>query len=348
MNDNLYIKRCIQLAQNGLGKTYPNPMVGAVIVYNNQIIGEGWHQKAGEPHAEVHAIQSVKNIDLLKNAVLYVSLEPCSHHGKTPPCSDLIIKHKIPKVVLGIQDPFAKVNGLGIQKLQKAGCEVVFSTLHNEAFELNKRFFTFHQKKRPYIILKWAETQDGFIDKFRETKQPEINWITGETAQQQVHKWRTEEQSILVGKKTVLHDNPRLNVRSWAGTNPIRIVIDRQLEISRHFKVYDSSQKTIIINQIITKKEGSMHFIKTDFKNLPKEICSILYNQKIQSVIIEGGRYTTQSFIDANLWDEARIFIGAIFFNKGIKSPTLKNQKPISKISLQNDTLLLFKNHTIS
>lgn len=346
MNEELYIKRCIQLAKNGLGKTYPNPMVGSVIVYQNTIIGEGWHQKAGEPHAEVHAIQSVKDPTLLKDSVIYVSLEPCSHHGKTPPCSDLIIQYKIPKVVIGIQDPFAKVNGLGIQKLKDAGCEVIISTLQNECFELNKRFFTFHQKKRPYIILKWAETQDGFIDQSRQDKSPKINWITHAYAQQLVHKWRTEEQAILIGKNTALHDNPQLNVRSWTGSNPVRIVIDRKLEIPHDYKLYDHSQKTIIINQVFTKKEKAIHYIKADFSNLSKEICQILYQQEIQSVIIEGGRHTIQSFIDTNLWDEARVFIGNRVFKEGTKAPSLKNYQRISKTTLQYDTLLLFNNNS--
>ncbi len=348
MNEEFYIKRCIQLAQNGLGKTYPNPMVGAVIVYQDRIIGEGWHQKAGEAHAEVHAIQSVKDPTLLKDSVIYVSLEPCSHHGKTPPCSDLIIKHQIPKVVIGIQDPFAKVNGLGIQKLQNAGCEVVISTLQHESFDLNKRFFTFHQKKRPYIILKWAETQDGFIDKLREDTSPKINWITHPYSKQLVHKWRTEEQAILIGKNTALYDNPQLNVRLWTGANPIRIVIDRKLEIPHDYKLYDRSQKTIIINQNLTKKEDNLYYIKANFENLPQEICAILYDQGIQSVIIEGGKRTTQSFIDSNLWDEARIFVGDTFFKEGITSPSLKNHQFISKKFIQQDTLSFFKNNSHS
>ncbi|MFV0530232.1 MAG: bifunctional diaminohydroxyphosphoribosylaminopyrimidine deaminase/5-amino-6-(5-phosphoribosylamino)uracil reductase RibD [Flavobacteriales bacterium] len=343
MNDNQYILRCIQLAENGLGKTYPNPMVGAVIVHQNEIIGEGWHQKTGEPHAEVHAIQSVKNTNLLKNATLYVSLEPCSHHGKTPPCSDLIIQYKIPKVVIGIQDFFAEVNGLGIQKLKNAGCEVILSSLQKECFELNKRFFTFHQKKRPYIILKWAETDDGFIDKLRKSNKPEINWITHPYSKQLVHKWRSEEQAVLIGKNTALQDNPRLNIRTWTGQN-VRIIIDRNLEIPSSFNVYDQSQKTIILNQTNSKTDGLTQYIKADFKNLPEEICTILFEQNIQSVIIEGGRYTTQSFIDIGLWDEARVFISDKRFKQGIKAPSLKNQSLSLKKKIQEDDLFIYKN----
>ncbi len=347
MDDNSYILRCIELAKNGLGTTYPNPMVGAVIVHQNKIIGEGWHRKAGETHAEVLAIRSVKNPKLLKDSSIYVSLEPCSHHGKTPPCSDLIIQHKIPRVIIGIQDPFAQVNGLGIQKLKEAKCSVTLSSLQKECFELNKRFFTFHQKKRPYIILKWAETEDGFIDKLRQNNSPKINWITNTYSKQLVHKWRSEEQAILVGTHTVLNDNPQLNNRLWAGQNPIRIIIDRHLRIPHHFNVYDLSQKTIFLNQTISKQVGSSQYIKTNFKNLPKEVCSILFEQNIQSVIIEGGKLTTQSFIDCNLWDEARVFVGQKTFDQGIQSPTLKNHYLSSKRSIKNDALLLFKNNSL-
>ncbi len=346
MNEKFYMQRCITLAQRGLGKTYPNPMVGAVIVHHNTIIGEGWHQQAGGPHAEVHAIRSVKKTSLLKESTIYVSLEPCSHYGKTPPCADLIIKHQIPKVVIGIQDLFAKVNGAGIQKLKEAGCDVSFSGLEQNCFNLNKRFFTFHQKKRPYIILKWAETKDGFIDRINLKESPHINWISNSYSKQLVHKWRTEEQGILIGKNTALSDNPQLNVRSWTGKHPIRIVIDRYLEIPKDYNLHDSSQKTIIINQIQTEQINSIHFIQADFNRLPQEICSILYQQNIQSVIIEGGRYTIQSFIDVHLWDEARVFTGDHYFKQGIKAPLLKNQKLFIQKQLNNDLVSFFEHNT--
>ena len=221
-----YIKRCIELAKNGLGATYPNPLVGSVIVYKNKIIGEGWHQKAGAPHAEVNAINSVKDESLLNKSTIYVSLEPCSHFGKTPPCSDLIIAKGIKKVIIGTVDPFAEVAGRGIKKLMEAGCEVQVGILEKECQDLNKRFFTFHQKKRPYIILKWAQTTDGFIaPKVQEKREPV--WITNQYSKQLVHKWRSEEQAILVGTNTAIADNPKLNTRLWNGKNPVRVVIDK-------------------------------------------------------------------------------------------------------------------------
>ena len=234
--------RCLQLAKNGLGSTYPNPMVGSVIVYEDRIIGEGWHQQAGQPHAEVNAVNSVNDQSLLDKATIYVSLEPCSHFGKTPPCSDLIIAKGIKKVVIGTVDPFAEVAGRGIKKLIDAGCEVLVGVLEQECQQLNKRFFTFHQKKRPYIILKWAESLDGFIApeaKSRSSREPV--WITNSYSKQLVHKWRAEEQSILVGTKTVEADNPSLTTRDWSGKSPTRIVLDRELKISEEsccFRVF--------------------------------------------------------------------------------------------------------------
>ena len=242
-----YIKRCIELAQNGLGTTYPNPMVGSVIVYDGQIIGEGWHKKAGEPHAEVNAVNSVKDKSLLKKATIYVSLEPCSHFGKTPPCCDLIIANEIPNVVVGTVDPNEKVAGKGILKLIEAGANVTVGVLENECNELNKRFFTFHQKKRPYIILKWAESLDGFLAPEKAGNQDRKPvWITNQYSRQLVHKWRTEEQAILVGTQTVVDDNPKLNARDWNGNNPTRIVIDRNNRIDPDSFIFDDTVKTVI------------------------------------------------------------------------------------------------------
>jgi diaminohydroxyphosphoribosylaminopyrimidine deaminase/5-amino-6-(5-phosphoribosylamino)uracil reductase len=243
-----YIKRCIELAKNGLGTTYPNPLVGSVIVFENQIIGEGWHQKAGKPHAEVHAINSVKDISLLSKATIYVSLEPCSHFGKTPPCSDLIIENNIPNVVIGTVDPNEKVAGKGIQKLIDAGIHVTIGILENECNELNKRFFTFHQKKRPYIILKWAETADGFIAPVFKNKQQPV-WITNPSSRQLVHKWRSEEQAILVGTQTVLDDNPSLSVRDWTGNQPIKIILDPKNRLDENLTVFNSDEKTLVISE---------------------------------------------------------------------------------------------------
>ena len=340
-----YLKRCIQLAKNGLGTTYPNPMVGSVIVYENQIIGEGWHKKAGEPHAEVNAINSVKDKSLLPKATIYVSLEPCSHFGKTPPCSDLIIEHKIANVVIGTIDPNEKVAGKGIQKLLLAGHNVTIGVLDEECLELNQRFFTFHQKKRPYIILKWAETADGFIAPKNKDEQKPV-WITNPYSRQLVHKWRTEEQAILVGTQTVLDDNPSLNVRDWKGNSPVKIILDRQNRIPQSAAVFNSTEKTIILSENIRNFENeNCHSEVINFSgNLAQEICNSLFQHNIQSVIIEGGTRTLQTFIDENLWDEARVFKGKISFTEGTKAPQLSGQLTAQK-SILEDALLIFRNH---
>lgn len=328
-----YISRCIELAKNGLGTTYPNPLVGSVIVHNNKIIGEGWHRKAGEPHAEVNAVNSVKDLSLLKESTIYVSLEPCSHFGKTPPCADLIIKHQIPHVVIGTVDPFAKVCGAGIEKLKKAGCNVTIGILEKECNELNKRFFTFHQKKRPYIILKWAETIDGFIAPASRKENKPV-WITNEYSRQLVHKWRTEEQAILVGTQTVVDDNPKLNVRDWSGNNPIRVVLDRKHKISKESHIFDNSAPTILID------ESTISFTE----NIVNQIIETLYQNNIQSVIIEGGNKTLQSFINEKVWDEARIFRGHNSFTNGTKAPEI-NGKLVKREFIIDDELLIFSNY---
>lgn len=345
-----YIKRCIELAKNGLGTTYPNPLVGSVIVYENQIIGEGWHRKAGEPHAEVNAVNSVKDKSLLAKSTIYVSLEPCSHFGKTPPCCDLIIANKIPNIVIGTVDPFAKVSGNGIKKLIEAGRNVTVGILEDECNELNKRFFTFHKNKRPYVILKWAESQDGFLSpheilrKAQNDNEKKPVWITNQYSRQLVHKWRTEEQAILVGTQTVLDDNPKLDSRDWRGNNPVRIVLDRSGKIPNNYFVKDNKSDTIII----TEQENLQNSSKISFENaifdsnLAFSILDILFKKDIQSVIIEGGKQTLQTFIDANLWDEARVFKGTIYFGNGTKSPDFKVNL-VSKETILNDELLIFK-----
>ncbi len=337
--------RCIQLAKNGLGTTYPNPLVGSVIVHKNKIIGEGWHYKSGLPHAEVNAICSVQNEGILKNSTIYVSLEPCSHFGKTPPCSDLIIEKGIQNVVIGSTDPNPKVAGKGIEKLRNAGCEVTVGILEDKCNDLNKRFFTFHSKGRPYIFLKWAQTADGFIAPKKETrKETKPVWITNEFSRQFVHKMRAEEQSILVGTNTVLQDNPSLTIREWSGKNPLRLVIDKQLKISRDFSIFDGSAKTIVFNGNETKTSENVDFEKINFsKEISKQICDYLFENNIQSVIIEGGAQTLQTFIDANLWDEAYIFKGNISFGEGIPAPNFKG-KFISEEYFKKDTLQIFKN----
>ena len=340
-----YIARCIELAKNGFGTTYPNPMVGSVIVYNGEIIGEGWHQKAGEPHAEVNAIRSVKDPSLLNKATIYVSLEPCSHFGKTPPCCDLIIKNKIPNVVIGIVDSNIKVAGNGIKRLQESGANVLVGILEKECYELNQRFFTFHEKKRPYIILKWAETQDGFIAPLQKEEQKPV-WITNLNSRQLVHKWRAEEQAILVGTQTVIDDNPQLNARDWEGNNPIRVVIDQNNRIPKTAHVFDNQIKTIVFSN--KKSAPSLEntiFEVIDFQqNIAQQIVDKLFQHQIQSIIIEGGAQTLQTFIDANLWDEARVFIGNCTFEKGVKAPIL-NTSPFKKEKIGTDELLIIRNY---
>ncbi len=346
------MRRCLELAKNGLGTTYPNPMVGSVIVCDGKIIGEGWHKKSGEPHAEVNAVNSVKDKSLLKKSTIYVSLEPCSHFGKTPPCCDLIIENEIPNVVIGTVDPNVKVAGNGIKKLIDAGKNVTVGVLESECNELNKRFFTFHQKKRPYVILKWAETQDGFIApleirrKTLNDKEQKPVWITNEFSRQLVHKWRSEEQAILVGTNTVIDDNPKLNVRDWTGNNPIRIVLDQNYRIPKERHIYDNQAKTIIFsNSLTTINEENSIFELIDFKkNITKQILDTLYKHQIQSVIIEGGSLTLQTFIDENLWDEARVFIGNQNFEIGIKAPVLA-LKNSEKHAIENDILIISRNY---
>jgi len=328
-----YIKRCIEIAKNGLGTARPNPMVGSVIVHEDSIIGEGYTSKYGGNHAEVNAIHSVKDKSLLKQATLYVTLEPCSHYGKTPPCSDLIIAHNIPKVVIGCVDDNKKVAGKGIERLINAGCQVIVGVLEEACKEHHKRFFTFHNKKRPYVILKWAETKDGFIaPASKDTLKPV--WITNEYSRQLVHKWRAEEQAILVGTNTVLNDNPSLTVRDWTGENPIRIVIDKKKDLTAKHNVLNNEAKTIIINNtLINKSQG----------NTPEQILNLLTENEITSVIIEGGSITLQTFIDANLWDEARVFVGDIIFNQGIKAPVFSG-KLISERFIKEDILKKYLN----
>jgi len=342
-----YINRCIQLAKNGLGTTYPNPMVGSVIVVNDKIIGEGWHKKAGEPHAEVNAINSVSDKSLLKKATIYVSLEPCSHFGKTPPCANLIVESGIKKVVIGIIDSNSKVSGKGVQHLIDNDCDVIVGVLENECFNLNKRFFIFHTKKRPFILLKWAEARDGFIDKIRtETSEKSPTWISNIYSQQFVHKMRAEEQAILVGTTTALNDNPSLTVRNWSGENPIRIVLDRKAKLSIDYNLMDDCVKTIVFSEVKNSNDSSQNIIfeTIDFsKNVPEQICKVLYNYEIQSVIIEGGKQTLQSFIDSNLWDEAFVFVGDIEFRAGLKSPELK-KVPDEIKNISNDTLKIYRN----
>jgi diaminohydroxyphosphoribosylaminopyrimidine deaminase/5-amino-6-(5-phosphoribosylamino)uracil reductase len=335
----IYINRCIQLAKNGLGTTYPNPLVGSVIVYEGKIIGEGWHQKSGEPHAEVNAINSVKDKSLLSKSTIYVSLEPCSHFGKTPPCSDLIIKFQIPNVVIGTIDPNPKVAGNGIKKLLENNVNVTIGFLEKECYALNKRFFTFHNKKRPFIILKWAESADGFIAPISKEKKEPV-WLTNDFSRQLVHKWRSEEQAILVGTNTIYQDNPKLNVRDWKGKNPVRIILDKKGKINSEFNVLDNHQQTIIITEQenLPSTENCI-YENTIFDNqIAEKIVAILHKHAIQSVIIEGGTITLETFIKANLWDETRVFKSNVVLKTGIKAPLLKQNATLTKIKSDNLT----------
>jgi len=321
-----YIQRCLELAALGLGAVSPNPMVGAVVVLDDKIIGEGYHQKYGEAHAEVNAINQVitrfpNSDELLKRATIYVSLEPCAHYGKTPPCADLIIKHQIPNVVIGCRDPFAQVDGKGIEKLHTASINVTVGVLQADCQWLNRRFFTRIQRHRPYIILKWAQTADGFFA-------PEDSsqyWITGAEARKLVHQWRTEEDAVLVGKNTAAIDNPQLNVRYAQGKSPKRVVIDRRLELEPGLNLFDQSVETFIFNEVKTDVDGKNKYIALeDFERyVPQYILFQLYLQDIQSIIIEGGAKTLNSFIEAGLWDEARIFTGEKELKQGIKAPAI-------------------------
>ena len=338
------MQRCIKLAEKGLGKTFPNPLVGSVIVHQDNIIGEGWHQKAGSSHAEVNAIFNVQNKEFLSKSTLYVSLEPCNHFGKTPPCSDLIIKNKIPRVVIASSDPNPLVAGEGIEKLKKAGCEVIIGVLKKEADFLNRRFFTFHNLKRPYVILKWAQTKDNFIAPFqKKTGNPEIFWITNNHSKQRVHKWRSEEAAILVGVQTVINDNPKLTTREWTGNNPLRIVIDPNGRTPKDSKLFQDNIPTLFLTkkpiELFSNKKEQKIISPFSIKNILKEC----YKLNIQSIIIEGGLRTLESFIKDNLWDEARVFKTDKKLKTGIMAPKLEKKSSQSEM-YEGDILDIYFN----
>lgn len=340
------MERCLRLAEKGLGTVAPNPMVGCVIVLNDEIIGEGYHEQYGKAHAEVNAINSVKDKSLLKKATLYVNLEPCSHYGKTPPCADLIIENKIPYVVIGTIDPFAQVSGRGIEKLTKAGIDVKTGVLEEDCKELNKRFFIFQEKKRPYIILKWAQTADGFIDIVRtEEGFEKALKISNDESLKLSHTWRSMEQAIIVGKKTAVFDNPRLTVRSIAGKNPLRIAIDRNLTIPNNYFLLDKSTATLIYTSADAHSENNLEYKKLNFdEELIPQILRDLSERNIQSLIVEGGTKLINSFINRGTWDEARVFISQQHIEDGVNAPLLE-QRPINKQDISGDTLLTYINH---
>jgi len=335
-----YMERCLVLAENGIGHVSPNPMVGCVIVRDGRIIGEGYHIIYGGPHAEVNAIHAVKDKGLLRTSTMYVSLEPCSHWGKTPPCADKIIEHGIPKVVIGCRDINEEVAGRGIEKLQNAGIEVVYGVLEKECIELNKRFFTFYRNRRPYIILKWAQTTDGFIARNDNSS----NWISNTYSRMLVHQWRGQEDAIMAGSNTIRIDNPYLTTREMAGKNPARIIIDRNLDLPKNLNVLNDESKTIVFNAKESLTKDNIEYVKVDFKeDILPGILNELYVRKIQSVIIEGGAKLLNSFINSRLWDEARVFISPTLFGDGIAAPVIPG-KVIEKTKITGDVLLICNN----
>ena len=340
--DEQYMSRCIQLAELGAGNVAPNPMVGAVLVYDDKIIGEGYHKKYGEAHAEVNCINSVeeKNKHLIEKSTIYVSLEPCAHYGKTPPCADLIIKNNIPKVVIGTKDIYKEVAGAGIEKLKNAGIEVLTGVLENECIDLNKRFFTFHQKQRPFIILKWAQSSNRKIGSERERI-----LISNDYSNRLVHRWRSEEAAILVGTNTALKDDPLLTTRLWKGKNPIRIVIDKNLKLPHELKIFSKTTNTIIFNSLKNTIEENVEYIKLENKNFLEEILRTLYKLNIQSVLVEGGAKTLQSFIDKGLWDEARIITNeGMIIENGISSPEFKDFELVKQEKYFSDIIDYYGN----
>lgn len=333
------MRRCIELARMGAGNVSTNPMVGAVVVHNGVIIGEGYHRKCGGPHAEVNAINSVRRQELLPESEIYVSLEPCAHFGKTPPCADLIIEKKIRKCYVGCLDPFNQVDGKGIQKLRVAGIEVEVGILEKECQYLNRRFFTSVNLKRPYVILKWAQSLDGFIDKdFRPVR------ISNHQTEILNHKWRSEEDAILVGTTTVERDNPSLTNRLWAGKNPVRVIIDRTLKLSNNLKIFNDEARTIVFTEVDKESSlGSVVYVRVDFDdNLPSTILRKLDEMKVQSLIVEGGAKTHQMFIEAGLWDEARIFRSASILQSGTPAAYLDGEL-ISSEHVGDNLLMVYQ-----
>ena len=340
-----YMHRCLQLAKLGAGNVAPNPMVGAVLVYQNTIIGEGYHQQYGQAHAEVNCINSVSEANkiLISKSTIYVSLEPCAHFGKTPPCADLIIKNNIPKVVIACRDSYGEVDGKGIQKLKEVGIDVTIGILEKEALELNKRFFTFHTKKRPYIILKWAQSIDAKIANadFGAVK------ISTDLTNRLVHKWRSEEAAIMVGTNTALQDDPSLTTRLWKGNNAVRLVIDRQLKLPLSLQLFNGLVKTIVFNEVKNDTINGVQYYKiSSVENMIPEILNALFLLNIQSIFVEGGAKLLQYFIDNNYWDEARVITNEqLTIGNGVQAPLLSNNYLVKKIKLNSDDIAIYQPH---
>ena len=348
-----YIQRCLQLAAMGAGQVAPNPKVGAILVYKDRIIGEGYHKKFGEVHAEVNCINSVAEADkkLIEESILYVSLEPCVHFGKTPPCADLIVANKIPHVVIGCRDSFAAVAGKGIERLKQAGLTVTVGVLEKDCLTLNKRFFTFYEKQRPYIILKWAQSSDGKTAPLYPPKGGALGhtgakrlFISNEFTNRLVHKWRSEEAAILVGTNTALLDDPSLTTRLWPGKNPVRLLIDKDLKLPMHLKLFDGSTKTVVFNYSKqAETENLVYYQLTKEENMLTQITWTLFTMQVQSVIVEGGSKLLQSFIDEGFWDEARVISNEqLTIGNGLSAPVLKNNILVDKQKINTDTICFY------
>lgn len=334
------MRRALDLAILGTGHVAPNPMVGAVIVHEGRIIGEGFHQTFGGPHAEVVAINRVIEKELLSESTMYVTLEPCAHYGKTPPCAELLVQHRLKRVVIGTLDPHSKVSGKGAELLEKSGIEVLIGVLEPECRKLNKRFFTYHERQRPYIILKWAQTRDGFVDKIRTEDEKGIFWISAPETKVLVHKWRSEEQCILVGRKTAQNDDPSLTVREWSGKNPIRVIIDSQLKLPQNLNVFSEDAPTLIFNRIKNERQGNIEWIKIAEINT-ELILKELYHRNILSVFVEGGTRTLHYFIFGNVWDEARVIVGNCLYGEGKRAPVIQ-KTPSETFAFGEDQIYIY------
>jgi len=347
--DEKYMTRCLELARHGTGKVSPNPMVGSVIVYKDKIIGEGYHRLYGDAHAEVNAIASVKDISLLKESTLYVNLEPCSHYGKTPPCSELIIRKQIPRVVIGCTDPYPEVSGRGVRMLQEAGIEVITGVMKEEAYTLNKVFMTNQLLKRPYVYLKWAQSADGFMDKIRNYFFDKQVILSSPDMLQQVHKKRAEVSAIMVGTNTALSDNPSLTVRDWAGASPVRVVLDRNLVIPTFYHLMDSRRQTLVFTQKTQKNRTNIEYITIDYtEDVLPQVLSHLYSRQLCSLLVEGGAYLLNHFLQEGLWDEIQIETTEQLLGDGIAAPVLNSTY---HTSLKKVSILIDKNakqHVIS
>ena len=342
--DKIYMRRCFELARLGLGMTKANPLVGAIIVHGDRIIGEGYHHEFGGPHAEVNAIRSVKDPSLLNESTLYCSLEPCSHHGKTPPCSILIQQKGLKRVVISNSDPFPSVNGKGIKYMQEAGIDMELGCLEDEGRHLNRRFFHYINYRRPYVILKWAQTADGFIDLEREPGDQEgPKWISDEVSRTLVHKWRSEESAIMVGTNTVLSDNPRLTVRRWSGENPVRITLDRNGRLSDSAHIFDGTQETIVFTGVQRNYAGKIQLVHADPSYEMVDVMEELFDRKIVSVFVEGGAQLHKTFLESGLWDEARVFTAGMQFSQGVLAPEI-HEKPDETMKIGDTKLEIYRN----